>query len=132
MIAQALAVLRSLGLVMAVVGLVTSAPMGAVAGPGSGSALQPVATSGTTLSAPSGPNTPLIGCGASANDTWTNATNTFSTVRECSLTVPEDGQVFISADATVVSSATVNQGEFDVSIDSTTSGVGRPALGHHP
>jgi hypothetical protein len=78
------------------------------------------------MAARSGPNAPLIGCGASANDTWTNATDTFTTVRECSLAVPGDGKVFISADATVVSSAVVNQGEFDVSVDSTTSGLGAP------
>jgi hypothetical protein len=111
---------------MVVVGMVASVPVSAAADHGTFAALQAAQTLGTTVATPSGPNTPLIGCGASANDSWTNATNAFSTVRECSLTVPDDGLVFVSADATVVSSAVASQGEFDVSIDSTTSGVGAP------
>jgi len=130
MIAQSLTVLKSLGLVMAFLGLVFGFPISAAAGAGMTHALQsaplPEERPTAPLAEPAGPNTPLIGCGASANDSWTNSTDTPSTVRECSLTVPEDGLVFISADASVVSSPGGSHGEFDVSIDSTTSGVGAP------
>ena len=130
MIAQFLAVPKSLCLVMALVGLVASSPITTAADIGAVPALQPArlaeAPPGTDLAASAGPNTPLISCGASANDYWTTATNTYSTVRECSIAVPENGQVFISADASVVTVGAGSRGEFDVSIDSTTSGVGAP------
>lgn len=123
MIARTRAVLRNTGLMVVLLGLVASSQLSAGTAPPLQNAPLPEMKPAAGFA---DPNTPLIGCGASANDSWTNATNNFSTVRECSLTVPEDGKVFISADATVVSSAIANKGEFDVSIDSTTSGVGAP------
>jgi hypothetical protein len=120
MFTQSLVVLKTFGLAMALVGLVASSPASAApqsAGP-------EAAPAGTEWATPAGPSTPLIGCGASANDVWTNATGTYSTIRECSLTVPEDGQVFISADGTVMDDTDISRLEFDVSIDSTSSGLG--------
>ncbi len=130
MIAQSLTVLKSFGLVTALVGLVFSSQISAAASGGVFNPIQsapsPEEPPAAQLAEPTGPNTPLIGCGESAGDSWTNSTDTFSTVRECSLTVPDDGLVFISTDASVANSGDGSRGEFDVSIDSTTSGVGAP------
>lgn len=64
-------------------------------------------------------NTELMACGDSGNANWTTASATYDIVRQCSLTVPGPGWVFLSADGTVARSDGEYEGSFRIDIDNT-------------
>jgi hypothetical protein len=64
-------------------------------------------------------DTQLMACGDSGNANWTTASATFDIVRQCSLTVPGPGWVFLSADGTVARDDGEYEGSFGIDIDNT-------------
>lgn len=55
-------------------------------------------------------NVEVVAAGASGNANWTNTSSAFQIVRECTLTAPRDGQVFLAANASCARS----DGEYEV------------------
>jgi hypothetical protein len=65
----------------------------------------------------------LLTCGASGNMDWTTTSSTRLIVRQCTLTVPQDGYLFISASASLARQDGEYEAEFRVGIDSTTGDI---------
>jgi hypothetical protein len=62
----------------------------------------------------------VITCGASGNLDWTTTSNTFQVIRQCTLSVPQNGWVFISADSSVARQDGEFESQFEIDIDSTS------------
>ncbi len=58
-------------------------------------------------------------CGSSGNLDWTTTSGTFEIVRQCTLTVPFDGQLFISANGSLFNSNGEYEAQFRIDVDST-------------
>ncbi|HEU5102519.1 MAG TPA: hypothetical protein VFU22_26025 [Roseiflexaceae bacterium] len=56
-------------------------------------------------------------CGAASGGGWTTTSSTFVTIKSCTLTVPEDGVVYISATASVALKDAAFEARFNLSID---------------
>jgi hypothetical protein len=65
-------------------------------------------------------NTQLLACGASANNTWESTSATAQVIRQCALTLPKAGWVFISADSSVARKDGEYEVRLGVGIDSTS------------
>jgi len=61
----------------------------------------------------------LITCGASGNLNWTTTSSSFEVIRQCTLSVPQNGWVFISADSSVARTDGEYEAQFRIGIDST-------------
>jgi hypothetical protein len=61
----------------------------------------------------------LISCGVSGNLNWTTTSSSFQVIRQCSLTLPQDGYVFISANSSVARQDGEYEAQFEIGIDST-------------
>lgn len=61
----------------------------------------------------------LISCGASSEDDWTTTSGSFQVIRECTLSVPQSGRVFISADGSVGRQDGKYEARFRIGIDDT-------------
>jgi hypothetical protein len=64
-------------------------------------------------------NTRVVAAGASGNANWTTTSSAFQVVRQCTLTVPGDGQVFIAADTSLARSDGDYEARFSLGVDST-------------
>jgi hypothetical protein len=66
----------------------------------------------------------VLSCGAAGSDSWTNATTSYTTIRSCSLDVPEPSFAFIDANASAGLNASGAgnewEGQFRLGVDSTT------------
>jgi len=62
----------------------------------------------------------LITCGASGNLNWTTTSGTFAVIRQCTLSVPQDGWVFISADGSAARDDGEYEAQFEIGIDSAS------------
>jgi len=60
-----------------------------------------------------------LACGASGNLSWSTTSSTFAVVRQCTLTMPQDGWVFMGADASLARSTGAYEAQFEMGIDST-------------
>ena len=65
----------------------------------------------------------LVACGASGNLSWSTTSSGFQVIRQCTLSVPQDGWVFISADGSLARMNGEYEAQFEIGID-TTSGDG--------
>lgn len=61
----------------------------------------------------------VLACGESGNTNYTNTTNSFTVARQCSLTVPEAGWVFLSADGSMAYNNGEYESEMQLSVDNT-------------
>jgi len=61
-----------------------------------------------------------MGCGASGNMDWTTTSSSLAVIRQCDMTVPQAGYVFISTDGSLALSDSAYGAQFDIGIDSTT------------
>jgi len=68
------------------------------------------------------PSITTASCSVINNHTWTTTSNLFSVVRQCSIDVPEDSQVFISANASLHWFNLHSTGQFQLSIDNSNTG----------
>ncbi|MDP3695493.1 MAG: hypothetical protein Q8R42_05220 [Desulfocapsaceae bacterium] len=59
-------------------------------------------------------------CSASGNMTWTTSSAAFSEMRQCTMNVPEDGWVLITADGSMARYDGEYEALFNIGIDSTT------------
>lgn len=64
----------------------------------------------------------LITCGGTANTSWTTVSSSYQVVRQCTLTLPSDGKVFISADGSLARSDGEYEAAFMIGIDDTVNG----------
>jgi hypothetical protein len=64
-------------------------------------------------------NSEVIACGASGGLNWTTTSDTFQSIRQCELTVPGDGWVFLSADGSVARSDGPYEALFEFGLDGT-------------
>jgi riboflavin biosynthesis pyrimidine reductase len=60
-----------------------------------------------------------LSCGASGNLNWTTTASSFAVVRQCNLTAPQAGWVFISADGSLARQNGEYEAQFEIGIDST-------------
>ena len=58
-------------------------------------------------------------CGASGNLSWTTTSGTFDVMRQCTMTVPQDGWVFFFADASLGRQDGPYEADFRIGIDDT-------------
>jgi len=63
----------------------------------------------------------LLTCGASGNTSWTTTSSSFQVIRQCTLTVPQAGWVFISTNGSVARQNGEYEALFEIGID-TISG----------
>jgi hypothetical protein len=68
------------------------------------------------------PSITTTSCSVVNNNTWTSTSNLFSVVRQCTIDVPEDSQVFISANASMHWFNLHSTAHFQLSIDDSNSG----------
>ena len=68
------------------------------------------------------PSFTAASCGVVQSGSWTSTYSTFRPIRQCTLDVPAGSWVFISANATVNWNADEARGQFEIGIDTTTSG----------
>lgn len=61
----------------------------------------------------------LITCGASGNMNWTTTSSSFQVIRQCTLSVPRTGWVFLSTDGSVARQNGEYEGQFEIGIDGT-------------
>jgi hypothetical protein len=73
-----------------------------------------------TLSVVFVPSKKMASCSASGNMTWTTNSPTFSEMRQCTMNVPEDGWVLITADGSMARSDGEYEALFNIGIDSTS------------
>jgi hypothetical protein len=64
----------------------------------------------------------VITCGASGDLAWTTTSDTFQVVRQCTLLVPQDGWVFISANGSVALQDSKFEAQFGIGIDDSIFG----------
>ena len=57
----------------------------------------------------------ILACGGSGNQNWSTTSSTAAVVRSCSLTLPQDGLIFFSADASIARS----DGEFEIHLQAS-------------
>lgn len=72
-------------------------------------------------------NAQAVACGASGDSNWTTTSSTFQVIRQCILSVPQAGWVYISADGSVAREDGEYEGRFGIGIDAVTadSAIGR-------
>ncbi len=63
----------------------------------------------------------MLACGAAGNMNWTTTSSSFQVIRQCTLSVPQAGWVFISADGSLARRDGEYESLFEIGID-TTSG----------
>jgi hypothetical protein len=73
----------------------------------------------TVIFIPAG-ETEILPCGVSGGITWDTTSTAFQVIHQCSLTVPQEGLVFISADGSVARSDGEYEARFRMGIDSTS------------
>jgi hypothetical protein len=64
-------------------------------------------------------NATALSCGASGNLNWTTTAGSFAVVRQCSLTAPQAGWMFISANGSLARQNGEYEAQFEIGIDST-------------
>jgi hypothetical protein len=62
----------------------------------------------------------ILTCGASGNLDWTTTSSSFQVIRQCELTVPQTGWVFLSADGSVTRLDGEYEAWFEIGIDGTS------------
>jgi hypothetical protein len=62
----------------------------------------------------------VLACGASGNMNWTTTSSSFEVIRQCALSIPRDGWVFLSADGSMANSNGEYEALFRIGIDSTS------------
>ncbi len=78
------------------------------------------ATSITSVAAALSAGGSVLTCGASGNMDWTTTSSSFGVIRQCTLSVPQDGWVFLSADGSMARSNGEYEAQFRIGIDSTS------------
>jgi hypothetical protein len=73
-----------------------------------------------TLSVVFVPSKKMASCSASGNMTWKTTSSTFSEMRQCTMNVPKDSWVLITADGSMARSDGEYEALFNIGIDSTT------------
>ena len=68
------------------------------------------------------PASPLLTCGSSGDSNWPTTSSSFQVIRQCTLTVPEDGRAFLSADGSLAQLSGPYEAEFHLGIDDSTGG----------
>jgi uncharacterized protein YhdP len=66
------------------------------------------------------PSVAVLTCGASGNMDWTTTSSSFGVIRQCTLSVPQDGWVFLSADGSMARSNGEYEAQFRIGVDSTS------------
>jgi hypothetical protein len=77
---------------------------------------QPMALPGPAASVLAADGSP-VACGASGGDDWMTTADTFTVIRQCTLTVPYDGWVFMSADSSLGRLDGAYEALFSIGID---------------
>jgi hypothetical protein len=72
----------------------------------------------TVIYVPS-PGAAAVSCGASGNLNWTTTSNSFEVIRQCTLSVPQEGWAFISADGSTAWQDGEYEARFRIGIDNT-------------
>jgi hypothetical protein len=83
-----------------------------------GEQTQPATLPGLAASVRAADGAP-VACGASGGDDWITTSSTFTVVRQCTLAVPYDGWVFISADSSLGRLDGAYEAQFRIGIDGT-------------
>jgi hypothetical protein len=65
------------------------------------------------------PSTAAVTCGSSGNLNWTTTSSSFQVIRQCTLSVPQAGWVFLSADGSLARNGEY-EAQFEIGIDSTS------------
>ncbi len=123
MIARPTAVLRSIGLILALVGLAAILPAGggpsALAGPPEAdlASMQEIPSAAGEETSPSARK--LLTCGATGGHFFQIGSGTYQTLRTCSLTVPEAGHLFVSANGSVGYEDAYSRALFRIEINDT-------------
>jgi hypothetical protein len=65
-------------------------------------------------------NSQILSCGNSGSLNWMTTSPSFQVIRQCSLTLPQGGYVFISADSSVVRQDGEYEARFEIGIDNTS------------